>query len=221
MDKLLRGGEGGLSASHFSRLANNPLLPSTPLSSSPQVRILEAFETHGEALFEPEVLEKTDYYRNAHLVIDTLGRYFDARSPEEIQDLARRFIDVYLEKDLSGLAHQEGQSKPGSPPVVRPIKNSDCFEIVDGHHRLAIAHMKGDTAVAVRVWKPGLSIRHRSNPSSTLEPTGFDTPVFPRPGCEAEKRWSQKLRKPANGLSLPCAKGSRDQRPSSNRSEFK
>jgi len=151
MDKLLRGGEGGLSASHFSRLADNPLLPSTPLSSSPHVKILEAYETHGEALFEPGVLEKTDYYRNAHLVIDTLGRYFDARSPEEIQGLVRRFVDVYLEKDLSGLARQEGQSKAGSPPVVRPIENSDCFEIVDGHHRLAIGHMRGDTVAAVRV----------------------------------------------------------------------
>jgi SAM-dependent methyltransferase len=39
--------------------------------------------------------------------------------------------------------YRPGRSTPGTHPQVRPIEGSDCFQVLDGHHRLAMAIREG------------------------------------------------------------------------------
>src|SRR5260370_4129264 len=43
----------------------------------------------------------------------------------------------------------KGQTRPGEPNLVRPIRYSDKFEVIDGQHRLAIAYLRGERRVTV------------------------------------------------------------------------
>jgi hypothetical protein len=143
LDRVLRGGDNGVTAAHYARIVGDPMLPSCPLASTPHVRLLEQYDKDGEAIFEPAVLENTDYYRNAFLAMDAFGHYFDARSPEHLPAVVKRFVDQYRGDDLSHLPQQRGQSRDDDPVSVRPIAESDCYQVYDGHHRLAIAFARG------------------------------------------------------------------------------
>ena len=45
----------------------------------------------------------------------------------------------------------KGHSKPGSWIWVKKIKQSNYYEIVDGHHRCAIHYVKGDSHINVKI----------------------------------------------------------------------
>jgi hypothetical protein len=150
-DQLLRGGEAGMGARHYARIVGDPLLPSTPIAESPHCRLLLDYEAEGDALLEPGRVESTDYYLNAFRVIDAVGAYFDARSPDDIPRIMRRFVDQHLGRDGDPSESIPFASDPGSYPIVRPIAHSDCYEVVDGHHQLARAFVDGQRRVQVRV----------------------------------------------------------------------
>src|SRR2546423_6546 len=76
-DKLLRGGEGGLSGATYSRHTGDFLRPSTPISQSPHVRFLEEYLRIGEEIFRPEVFRHTAYFANAVQCMNVVGQYFD------------------------------------------------------------------------------------------------------------------------------------------------
>jgi hypothetical protein len=150
-DRLLRGGEAGMGARHYALIAGDPLLPSTPMAESPHARLLLDHAAEGDALLEPGRIESTEYYRNAFLVIDTVGEYFDARSADDIPRIMRRFVDQHHGRGDDPAESIPYASDPGSLPIVRPIKNSDCYEVVDGHHQIARAYVKGGSTMQVRV----------------------------------------------------------------------
>ncbi len=143
LSQILMGGESAHTGEAFARLTADPLRPSTPISQSPHVELLMLWDQLGAALFREEVFHTTRYYRNALLNIDLFGSYFDATSEHAIVDGARRFVGCYVGDTHERLPSQRGQSGPREAIHLRPIKHSDCFQVVDGHHRLAIAHMHG------------------------------------------------------------------------------
>jgi SAM-dependent methyltransferase len=151
LDRLLVGGESAINAEKFARLRNDPMRPSRPIAESPQAQILRAWQQHGDAIFEPDSFERTAYYRNAAENVDILGHYFDARSEEQIVIGAQRFIDCFRGADTSHLKSQRGQTPAGRGIRVCPIRYSDCYQIIDGHHRAAMAAVRGEKEIDVEV----------------------------------------------------------------------
>lgn len=158
MNRLLLGGECGVDGAKFARLTGDLLRPSRSLHDSPHSVLIRQYQEMGEALFAPGVLENTPYYRNASVCIDIFGRYFDASRDEEIEGVARRFIGRLEERDPLRGERCRDQSGPYDPILVRPIAYSDCFQVVDGHHRLALACARGeDKALVMPLSQPVLT----------------------------------------------------------------
>jgi O-antigen/teichoic acid export membrane protein len=145
VDACLQGGDNGISAATFARMTGDIRRASRPISEWPQVKLLREYDIIGEKLWEPDCFERTDYYRNAVMNIEIFGRYFDAISPGQIHWGARRFVYAYCGVD-SRIAAQDiphYERNPYEYIAVHPIKDSSCYQVHEGHHRLALAYMKG------------------------------------------------------------------------------
>lgn len=149
----LLGGDNGVAGSQYARVIGDRRRASRAIEEWPHVRFLRQYLEMGPAVFEPEVFERTDYYRNGSICIEFLGRYFDAVRPEELVDGARRFAECF-EGAAGDEPPQFGQSPPGARIAVRRILYSDCYQVVDGHHRLAMAYLRGRTEVEVELRRP-------------------------------------------------------------------
>ena len=149
IERLLLGGDGGLSGAHYARLINDPLRSSTPTAKWPHTMLLREYDAEGEQIFKPDYFSRTFYYRNARQAIDYLGSYFTARSDEAIVQVARDFVARYQGKSVPPQG-QPGVHSPitASAISVRPLLGSNCYEVVDGHHRAAIAYLRGETTLA-------------------------------------------------------------------------
>ena len=58
-----------------------------------------------------------------------------------VVERARRFVLMLKGGHFTATGPHE--TPEGAPVTVRPIKFSDCYEIIDGNHRLAIAVVNG------------------------------------------------------------------------------
>ena len=141
LGKLLMGGEDGRPAASYARTTGDLLLPSRPIAQSPHAAFLRDYQAQGEDVFQPERFEATAYYRAAVKCIERSGHYFAAKNPQEIVHRARKFCKMFDGAPLE--KHGEHENAPGSPVVVRRIMLSDCYEIIHGQHRLAVAAVKG------------------------------------------------------------------------------
>jgi SAM-dependent methyltransferase len=140
LGKLLMGGEAGYSSASYARITGDLLRPSRPIAESPHVELLKAYRASGEDVFSPERFETTSYYKNAAMCIELYGHYFDAKNPKDIAKKARNFCDVLHGKGSD--KYEAGVNGTTSSVIVRHIASSDCYEIVKGQHRLAIASVK-------------------------------------------------------------------------------
>jgi SAM-dependent methyltransferase len=142
ISSLLMGGERAVPAGAYARMTGDLLRPSTPISRGPHVEFLRAYVDLGEEVFSPERFAQTKYCANALRCIKVFGEYFGARTIEGVIEQARRFARMFDGEHLPGKTGNE--SPDGRPVRVRRIKFSDCYEVVDGNHRLAIAAFKGE-----------------------------------------------------------------------------
>ncbi len=141
LDKVLLGDENGVSAAALARVTGNLLRASQSIEQFPHTQLLRQYQEIGDRLFEPAVLEQTPYFKNGAECVDLMGHYFEAWSENDVANVVRRFIASFSGGDPAAYAPQEGQSGPGMPIHVRPIEFSDCYQVIDGHHRLALAHV--------------------------------------------------------------------------------
>lgn len=151
LDKLLRGGENGIRAAKYAELSGEFLRPSTSVLEGPHVKLLQLYEKIGDKIFEEDILQSTDYYKNALQCMQLTGSYFYDR-PENIKTLAERFIAQYKGKNIN-LKPQPGQSDSNQPVWVRPIKYSSYYEVIDGNHRIARAIMRGDKTIPALIYE--------------------------------------------------------------------
>jgi hypothetical protein len=145
VDACLLGGDNGVSAASFARKVGDIRRASRPISEWPHVMLLRQYDAIGERIWEREAFEKTDYYLNAAINIEICGRYFDAVAPDQIQLGARRFVNCYLgvRETLTSQVGQSDESNANEYITIQPVKESVFYQVLDGHHRLAIAFMKG------------------------------------------------------------------------------
>jgi len=148
IENLLRGGENGIRAYKYSEITNDFLRPSTPVSDGPHVELLRLYNDIGDKIIEKEIFIETPYYKNALTSMSLCGSQFYS-NPSYIVKVAKRFIRQYNGEDLSKLPRQPGQSAPDIPIIVRSIKDSSYYEVIDGNHRIALAYMQGKKDVKV------------------------------------------------------------------------
>jgi SAM-dependent methyltransferase len=141
LSRLLIGGEHAVPSAIYARLIGDLMRPSRPILESPHVQLLRAYREEGDGVFAPGRFEATAYYQNAARCIELYGDYFAAKHPRDLVGKARKFC--YMSDGTMYSEHHETESAPGSHVRVRHISYSDCYEILDGHHRLASACING------------------------------------------------------------------------------
>lgn len=149
LDRLLLGDQGGVDAAAYSRLTGDLMRPSTPIHRWPRVELLRMAASSPVPLARSR-LRSTAYVRQALRCVEVTGHYFGLRSEEEILDAT----EAFLRWDGGALHRRAGGSPPGRRPRVRAVRHSDCYQVVDGHHRLARALINGDERALVDVeWR--------------------------------------------------------------------
>ncbi len=168
--KLLMGGDAGIDGERYARMLGQPLRASTRVIDGPHAQFLREYAAQGQRLLHEGPFEATAYYRNAAACIEFTGSYFDARQPDQVRSVAARYVAQFeaathsrsdanpnstvapknrTSNPQNNQAAQQNQSPAGSPILVRPIAHSTCFQVKDGHHRVAMAATLGQSTVDV------------------------------------------------------------------------
>jgi SAM-dependent methyltransferase len=156
IDRLLLGDQGRLSASRFAQQSGRLLHPSSPLVDSPYADFLRDHDRHGDAILTGPRFQQTSYHQFIAECFRVGGGFGAITRQEDIPAAARRFLEDYAcaRRRLSdSTARDEG---PCAPIEVRPIAHSDCLQIIDGHHRAAIAWQCGLRAIPAFVLGPAV-----------------------------------------------------------------
>lgn len=151
-DQLLVGAQGGWTAREFAERTGDLLWPSTPFLDGPHVALLRLADERPD-LTDEEILA-SGYGRPAAL--HRGGRRLLRRHRRGgVLAAARAFIARYRGEEVPGAQPRPQQSGPQDPVLVAPVRGSDQYQILDGHHRLAIAAMSGaDGGNVVAKWLP-------------------------------------------------------------------
>jgi SAM-dependent methyltransferase len=142
MTDLLMGGENGCPADIFALLIGDPLRPSTPISRSPHVEFLKDYIVLRDEIFSPERFSQTRYWQNAKQCIQLQGQYFASTTMDGVIDRAKRFVRMYNGERII-TDPRRCESVLGSEVTVRRISFCECYEVADGHHRLAVNVLSG------------------------------------------------------------------------------
>jgi len=133
-EKLLLGGWNGLSGYRFAVRSALHLDPSTPLERSFYVELLADYDRDGEASLSDARIQASGYYQRIAAVADITGHYRGQSEPAGLTQVTREYVDRYLGREVP---YRPGRSRPGTLPRVRAVAYSDCYQVLDGHHRLA------------------------------------------------------------------------------------
>jgi hypothetical protein len=140
VDRLLLGAQNarGFSARDFAAQSGDLMWASTPVADGPHAELLRlAAARDGAGLSDAEILESA-YGRMALTCVRAQGRYFTATDADGVVKVARSFLS--------------GESSADDRPIlVAPIRGSDCYQVLDGHHRIARAAVEGRPTVDVAV----------------------------------------------------------------------
>lgn len=147
--RLLLGGEHGWSAAEYARMTGDPRRRVTRLVDGPHVALLRAYQD-SPGRFDDAWLRSTPYAQNALQCIAITGSYFAGRSDADVLTLARAFAS-WLDDDSALSAPAPGRTAAGDPILVRAVRRTGWYEVVDGHHRLARAAARGEVTARVAV----------------------------------------------------------------------
>ena len=151
MQKILLGGEGDLRAKQYSYLTGDLLRPSTRALSGPHATFLADYERLGARIFDKDIFETTPYYKNARDCIRVFGGYFPSSlSPDRIVLTAKRFALQFEGRSVAHLP-AEGHSSEDEIIKVFTVRDSDCYELMQGNHRVAFAARRNQEFITANV----------------------------------------------------------------------
>lgn len=150
LKKLLMGNQAGMLAKDFATATGDMMWTSTTVHAGPHLGLLQLAEDQGSRVFDLPTFANTEYGRLANNCIRLKGRFFGDATIEAVSLSSRAFVESVL-AESSGFPSRQSSS-PGDSVTVRPIENSDCYQVLNGHHRLARAAFLGleDYPVSVR-----------------------------------------------------------------------
>ena len=171
-------------AAQFAGQLDDLMWPSTRVAEGPHVALLRLADERGDELTDAEILD-SPYGRMAMRCVTAQGHYFAATDADGVVAGARAFLSQYRNGSnghrvngnrpiglvngtsingpvnghhngqLTGHPILNGRSRPGDPILVAPIKGSDHYQVLDGHHRVALAAVRGERTVRVTAkWTP-------------------------------------------------------------------
>ena len=141
-DRLLLGAQNSLSAAEFATRSDNLLWASTRIGDGPHAALLRQAAERPD-LTDDDIVEGP-YGQFAHQVIRLTGNFFAARDNAGIVAVARDYIAQSTSGNTTGdTTDTTGRSLPRTMVRATPIKNSDCYQVIDGHHRVAAAAVPG------------------------------------------------------------------------------
>lgn len=143
IESLLLGGQNRLDAGDFATAVGDPWWASTRVVDGPHADLLRS--ARDRSLTDDDILG-SGYAAMARAAIAASGQYFSATDDSGILTVARAFI-----ADDPAPAPVAHTSAPGTPVEVSPVSDSDCYQVIDGHHRVARAALAGADTVEVRV----------------------------------------------------------------------
>ena len=141
--KLLAGADNGVNPLGFAFVSGNILWTSTTLESTPHCQLLRDYQKLGIRVFEPEIFQKTPYWKHATRHVQVVGKYRGATNEKGIVETARCLIALY-EEVKSGKKLFAGIS-------VRAIADSDCFQLASDLFLAAAAVSAGNETLRVNV----------------------------------------------------------------------
>lgn len=150
VSRLLMGSQAGLDSSGFAEAFGTLRFGSTPMDHSPHVELLRLADRTQRPLCDEEI-KATAYFEFARRLADTWGDYFGAETDEEIVEISRNFISWSqgMEKRSTG----NSGSSLRDHVLVAKVHGSPTYQVIDGHHRLAVAIVQGARTVRVhRTW---------------------------------------------------------------------
>jgi hypothetical protein len=149
--RLLLGLQNQVRADDFAAELGDPMWPSTPVARGPHAQLLRLADETAE--LSDEAILSSPYADFARVCIRLRGFYFNATDDAGIVLVARNFIARHRGEVVAALGGH--QSAAGSPIRVAPIRWSDAYQVLDGHHRVASAIVAGTDSLPARVkWIP-------------------------------------------------------------------
>ena len=153
LSKLLIGQQAGLSLRIWIGMTKEYARISKLIKDSPYVSYLKS-DINGES--NEELYKKTDYFIMAKICLNHKGHFMGKTTESGIIDWMKEFKKMYYSiknghQFYSDELERKGHSKPGTWILVKKIKQSDYYEIVDGHHRCAIEYVIGNTYINVKI----------------------------------------------------------------------
>ena len=142
IDSLLMGAQVGLPAEAVAQVVDDPLWPSTRVVDGPHVQLLRLADER--ATVTDDDITASSYGRMAMRCVDARGSYFGATDTPGVIALARDYIARYRGETPTADAASDYRSRGNDPVLVAPIRASECFQVLDGHHRLGIAAARGE-----------------------------------------------------------------------------
>jgi hypothetical protein len=142
---LLLGGQNGLRGAEYARATGDLMWTSRRVADGPHADLLRA---GAQGPLDDEEILGTDYAAMARRSIEVSGHYFGATDDAGIVRVARSFLDPASTRQTVA---PPAASAPGAPVLVVPVQGSDCYQVVDGHHRVARLAVARVTTVEVRV----------------------------------------------------------------------
>lgn len=144
---LLVGAQGGYDAVAFAEARGMLGLGSMPMEDSPHVQLLRAAVESKSDLTDDEI-RASAYWAFAHWVASVDGAWFGAHTDEEFLEVTRNFIDWALQRSPR---YTDAAGSPFEDQIlVATISGSPMYQLIDGHHRVAVAVVRGDTTLRVR-----------------------------------------------------------------------
>jgi SAM-dependent methyltransferase len=148
---LLMGSQAGLDSPGFARAFGTLRYGSMPMDQSPYVELLRLASRTNRPLTDDEIRASAYYAFSRHLA-SIWGNYFGATTDDELVRNSRSFIE-WSKGSAPRLTVNIGGSRFDDHVLVAKVADSTTYQVIDGHHRLAIAMARGDTTVRVnRTW---------------------------------------------------------------------
>src|SRR5579884_1818435 len=201
--------EGLLMVGETGRGDGSVVAPACSLASSPHVELLQLYDRYGERIFCPAFFQRTRYHAYAATSVQRFGHpFFGHTTTQGYLAQARAFVALYERMrtgDVRELSFPSslGHSAPGSLPVVQRTWAKGVLQVVNGHHRLAIATMLGHAAVRAVVLPPKPTPLQRLA-AACANPPGTRELYQPLPTLDFDDSWPA-LRRCDDRLALMLA----------------
>lgn len=154
ISRILIGQQSGFPLEQWINLSKEYSRISRPITESPYVTFLKEIKKNERKLTDNRYLEQSDYFKMGLKCVQTIGEFMGAKNKEELKEWMKDYYKLYKNRNSNEplkFKKIRGHSKHSSPIKLNKIKFSNCYEIIDGHHRIAIEYLSGKEQVRALV----------------------------------------------------------------------